>query len=312
MRRLHYSIHTERHYCDWIKRLVLFHKIQSREELLAAGSVEIEAFLTSLAVEKKVSASTQNQALNALVFLYKRVLRQPLEGRIDAARSTKEPRIPVVLIREEVAKVLPLIDGTAGLVVRLLYGSGLRITEAVRLRVKDVDFGYKQITVRSGKGNKDRVTTFPEKLAVPMQSHLEKVKAIHELDLAEGYGEVYLPFALARKYPNACREWGWQYVFPAANTAIDPRSKEGKIRRHHLDQSVVNKAIKKAVRLVGIHKKVSAHTFRHSFATHLLARGTDIRTIQVLLGHKDVETTMIYTHVLNQGAQGVPSPLDDL
>ena len=207
MRRPHYSIHTERHFCEWIKRFVLFHKIQSRDELLTAGSVEIEAFLTSLAVEKKVSASTQNQALNALVFLYKRVLRQPLEGRIDAARSTKEPRIPVVLIREEVAKVLPLIDGTAGLVVRLLYGSGLRITEAVRLRVKDVDFGYKQITVRSGKGNKDRVTTFPEKLAVPLQAHLEKVKAIH---------------------------------------------------------------------------------------------------------HKDVETTMIYTHVLNQGAQGVPSPLDDL
>jgi integron integrase len=312
LRRLHYSIHTERIYCDWIKRFVLYHKIQSREGLLAAGTLEVEAFLTSLAVDGNVAASTQNQALNALVFLYKRVLERPLEGRIDAARSTKEPRVPVVLTREEVAKLLPLIDGTAGLVVRLLYGSGLRITEATRLRVQDVDFGYRQITVRSGKGNKDRVTTFPEKLTVPLQAHLQKVKLTHEMDLADGYGETYLPFALARKYPNACGEWGWQYVFPAANTAMDPRSKEGKIRRHHLDQSVVNKAIKKAVRLAGIHKKVSAHTFRHSFATHLLARGTDIRTIQVLLGHKDVETTMIYTHVLNQGAQGVPSPLDDL
>lgn len=240
------------------------------------------------------------------------MLKKPLEGRIDAARANKEPRVPVVLTREEVAKVLPLIDGTAGLVVRLLYGSGLRITEAVRLRVLDVDFGYRQITVRSGKGNKDRVTTFPDRVIASLQAHLEKVKAIHERDLDEGYGEIYLPFALAKKYPNACREWRWQYVFLAATRAKDPRSTEGKIRRHHLDQSVVNKAIKKAVNLAGIDKKVSAHTFRHSFATHLLARGTDIRTIQALLGHKDVATTMIYTHVLNQGAQGVPSPLDDL
>jgi len=312
MRKLHYSIHTERCYCDWIRRFVLFHKLKSRDELLAAGTIEVEAFLTSLALEGNVAASTQNQALNALVFLYKQVLKKPLEGRIDAARANKEPRVPVVLTREEVAKVLPLIDGTAGLVVRLLYGSGLRITEAVRLRVLDVDFGYRQITVRSGKGNKDRVTTFPDRVIASLQAHLEKVKAIHERDLDEGYGEIYLPFALAKKYPNACREWRWQYVFLAATRAKDPRSTEGKIRRHHLDQSVVNKAIKKAVNLAGIDKKVSAHTFRHSFATHLLARGTDIRTIQALLGHKDVATTMIYTHVLNQGAQGVPSPLDDL
>jgi integron integrase len=312
MRRLHYSIHTERSYSEWIIRFVKFHGFKSRDQLLAAGSKEIEAFLTHLAVQQNVAASTQNQALNALVFLYKRVLDVPLEGSIDAARTTRGPRIPVVLTREEVATLLPLIDGTAGLVARLLYGCGLRITEAVRLRVADVDFGYKQVTVRSGKGNKDRVTTFPEKLAEPVQVHLEKVKAIHRKDLADGYGSVYLPFALGRKYPGAGRDWRWQYVFPAATLATDPRSKEGVTRRHHLDQSVINKAIKKAMKLTNIDKKVSAHTLRHCFATHLLQRGTDIRTIQALLGHKDLETTMIYTHVLNQGAQGVPSPFDDL
>jgi integron integrase len=312
MRRLHYAISTERSYVDWITRFIKFHRLQSREQLLAAGALEVERFLTWLAVEGNVAASTQNQALNALVFLYKRVLDQPLEGRIDAARSSKEPRVPVVLTRDEVAKVLPLIEGKAGLVVGLLYGSGLRITEAVRLRVQDLDFGFKQITVRSGKGYKDRVTTFPQSLTPRVEAHLAKVKAIHQQDLAEGYGEVYLPFALAKKYPGASVDWRWPYVFPAVTRAKDPRSAEGKIRRHHLDKSTVNKAIKKAVRLAGIQKKVSAHTFRHSFATSLLLRGTDIRTIQALLGHKDVETTMIYTHVLNQGAQGVPSPLDDL
>lgn len=312
MRRLHYSIHTERSYCDWIAQFVRFHKMESREELLGAGTAEIETFLSYLAEERNVAASTQNQALNALVFLYKRVLEQPLEGRIDAARASKTPRIPVVLTRDEVARLLPLIDGQAGLIVRLLYGSGLRITEAVRLRVLDVDFGYRQITVRSGKGNKDRVTTFPAKLVDPLTAHLDRVKQIHDRDLAEGFGEVYLPFALGRQRPNAATEWRWQYVFPAANRARDPRSKEEKVRRHHADQSVVNKAIKRAVSFLGIRKRVSAHTFRHSFATHLLERGTDIRTIQALLGHKDVETTMIYTHVLSQGAQGVQSPLDDL
>jgi integron integrase len=312
MRRLHYSIHTERSYCDWIARYVRFHRMQSREALLSAGAPEVEVFLTHLAEDGKVAASTQNQAMNALVFLYKRVLEHPLDGRIDAARANKEPRAPVVLTREEVARMLPLVDGQAGLVVRLLYGSGLRITEAVRLRVLDVDFGYKQITVRSGKGNKDRVTTFPEKLTDPLKMHLAKVREIHERDLAEGFGEVYLPFALERRFPNAPSEWRWQYVFPAATRAVDPRSDSGKVRRHHVDQSVINKAIKRAVKLLGTDKRVSAHTFRHSFATHLLERGTDIRTIQALLGHKDVETTMIYTHVLKQGAQGVSSPLDDL
>jgi integron integrase len=234
-----------------------------------------------------------------LVFLYKRVLERPLEGPIDAARASKERRVPVVLTREEVAQILPLVDGQAGLVVRLLYGSGLRITEAVRLRVLDVDFGYKQITVRSGKGNKDRVTTFPDKMADALKLHLAKVRQIHERDLADGFGEVYLPFALDRRFPNASREWRWQYVFPAGGRAVDPRSESGQVRRQHLDQSVVNRAIKRAVKLTSIDKRVSAHTFRHSFATHLLQRGTDIRTIQALLGHQDVETTMVYTHVLN-------------
>lgn len=312
MHRLHYSIHTERSYCDWIARYIRFHRMQSREELLRAGAAEVEQFLTHLAEEGKVAAATQNQAMNALVFLYKRVLERPLEGPIDAARASKERRVPVVLTREEVAQILPLVDGQAGLVVRLLYGSGLRTTEAVRLRVLDVDFGYKQITVRSGKGNKDRVTTFPDKMADALKLHLAKVRQIHERDLADGFGEVYLPFALDRRFPNASREWRWQYVFPAAGRAVDPRSESGQVRRHHLDQSVVNKAIKRAVKLTNIDKRVSAHTFRHSFATHLLQRGTDIRTIQALLGHQDVETTMVYTHVLNQGAQGVPSPLDDL
>lgn len=312
MRRQHYSIHTERGYCEWIAQYIKFHRMRSRQALVDAGVPEVETFLSHLAEQRKVAPSTQNQAFSALLFLYRKVLKKPLEGRIDAARATKTPRIPVVLTREEVAKILPLIDGHAGLVVRLLYGSGLRITEAVRLRVLDVDFGYRQITVRSGKGNKDRVTTFPLRLVAPLQEHLAKVKTLHDQDLADGFGEVYLPHALSRQRPNAAREWQWQYVFSSIARSVDPRSDEGKVRRHHLDQSVVNKGIKKAVTFLGIRKRVSAHTFRHSFATHLLERGTDIRTIQELLGHADVETTMIYTHVLRQGAQGVASPLDDL
>jgi len=222
MRRLHYSIHTERCYCDWIAQFVGFHRMRSREQLLAAGAADVELFLSHLGEDRNVSASTQNQAMNALVFLYKRVLEQPLEGGIDAARSSKAPRAPVVLTREEVAQLLPLIEGQAGLIVRLLYGSGLRIMEAVRLRVLDVDFGYKQITVRSGKGNKDRVTTFPAKLAGPLTDHLAKVKQIHDRDIAEGYGAVYLPYGLAKQRPNAAAEWRWQYVFPAAGRAVDP------------------------------------------------------------------------------------------
>ena len=309
MKREHYSVNTERTYCDCIKQFVKFHCLQTRESLFVEAENKVEKFLTYLATEREVAASTQNQAFNALVFLYKRVLEMPLEN-VRATRSRKEARIPVVLTREEVKQVLPLLDGVPELVVKLLYGSGLRITEAVRLRVQDLDFGFKQVTVRNGKGMKDRVTPFPETLTGPLHNHLEKMKMIHEKDLMQGYGTVYLPYALDKKYPNAEREWNWQFVFPGRSLSKDPRS--GTIRRHHVDQSVINKAIKKAVRKLGIYKKVSAHTFRHSFATHLLQRGTDIRTIQSLLGHKDLETTMIYTHVLKQGGEGVVSPLDDL
>ena len=283
--------------------------MQTREILFVEQEKKVEDFLNYLALERNVAASTQNQAFNALVFLYKRVLESPLEN-VKATRSRKEARIPVVLTREEVKQVLLLLDGVPELVVKLLYGCGLRITEAVKLRVQNIDFGFKQVTVRDGKGMKDRVTPFPDNLESLLRNHLERVKMIHEKDLAQGYGSLCLPNALARKYPKAEREWNWQYVFPGRGLSKDPRS--GIIRRHHLDQSAINRAIKQAVRQTEITKKVSAHTFRHSFATHLLQRGTDIRTIQSLLGHKDLETTMIYTHVLKQGGEGVVSPLDDL
>ena len=310
MRLRHYSIHTERNYSIWIRRFIKFHRMRDRTELAIDPESKVESFLSSLALEGRVAISTQNQAMNALVFLYKQVLELPFDKRINAVRSTKNRRIPVVLTQEEVKQIITLMEGTAQLNVKLLYGSGLRITEAVRLRIQDLDFDYKQITVRSGKGNKDRVTTFSATLIPPLQNHLNRVKLLHDQDLAESYGSVYLPNALERKYPNADKDWIWQYVFPARTLSTDPRS--GITRRHHIDQSVINKAIKTAVMKLGLTKKVSAHTFRHSFATHLLERGTDIRTIQVLLGHNDVETTMIYTHVLKQGGQGVMSPLDDL
>ncbi len=307
LRRLGYAFRTEETYCDWVRRFVKFHGLLSRDELLVDSEAKVEQFLTYLAVKKQVAPSTQNQALNALVFLYSKVLQKPLEG-VNASRSRKEPRIPVVLSKKEVSQVITLIDGTAGLVVKLLYASGLRISEAVRLRVQDVDFGFKQITVRDGKGKKDRVTPLADGIVVSLQLHLEKVALIHQQDLDNGFGSVYLPFALSKKYPNADRELGWQYVFPGRNISLDPRSEVS--RRHHIDQSVINKAIKRSVRQCGIIKRVSAHTFRHSFATHLLQTGTDIRTIQSLLGHADLQTTMIYTHVLNQGGQGVISPFD--
>jgi integron integrase len=309
LRLHHYSIHTERSYVDWIIRFVRFHRMRSREHLFPAEA-KIESFLTDLAVHGNVAPSTQNQAMNALVFLYKRVLDHPLQESIDAVRADRKTSVPVVMTREEVAAVISLMDGTTQVVAKLLYGSGLRIMEAVRLRVKDVDFQMKQLTVRSGKGDKDRVTTFPTTLTPLLQNHLAGVKTLHQQDLAQGHGEVYLPHALARKYPSAAKEWGWQYVFPARDLSVDPRS--GVTRRHHVDPSVINKAIKVAVRRAGLTKLISAHTFRHSFATHLLQRGTDIRTIQQLLGHSDLATTMIYTHILQQGGQGVPSPLDDL
>ena len=309
MRRRHYSIHTEKTYCDWVKRYIFFHKMKSRDDLVN-GERKVEEFLTDLAVNGNVAKATQNQAMNALVFFYKHVLHESFREKIDAVRASNPQRIPVVMTREEVAVILALMSGVPQLVAKLLYGCGLRITEAIRLRIHDIDFAMKNVVVRSGKGDKDRVTTFPANLTPLIQNHLVMVKALHEQDSAKGCGEVYLPHALAKKYTNAANEWGWQYVFPSRLLSVDPRS--GKTRRHHVDPSVINKAIKRAVKQAGSNKKISAHAFRHSFATHLLQRGTDIRTIQALLGHKDVSTTMIYTHVLQQGGQGVVSPLEDL
>jgi len=309
MRRRHYSIRTERSYCAWVKRFVLHFNMKSRDDL-TEGEKKIETYLTFLARDRNVAPSTQNQALNALVFLYKHVLKQPLNEKINAERAATKIKIPVVLTRDETKRIIGVMTGIHQLVVKLLYGSGLRVIECLRLRVHDIDFAMKSLTVRSGKGDKDRVTTFPPSLQAPLEAHLGRVKIIHEADLANEYGEVYLPHALARKYPNAARQWQWQYVFPAQSLSTDPRT--GIVRRHHLDPSPINKAIANAVRTAGVQKLVSAHTFRHSFATDLLRRGTDIRTIQSLLGHKDVQTTMIYTHVLQQGGEGVISPLEDL
>jgi integron integrase len=309
MRLKGYSIHTERSYCEWIKRYTKYHKMQSRDDF-SGGEKKIEQFLTYLAIEGNVSPATQNQSMNALVFLYKQVLKQPLDEEINAVRAKRKITVPTVLTRKEVSQMIAHVDGTPQIIVKLLYGSGLRSMEAVRLRVHDIDYDMKQLTVRSGKGSKDRYTTFPASIAPLLENHLVKVKALHEYDLAKGNGEVYLPYALSRKYPNAAKEWTWQYVFPSRKISIDPRS--GKSRRHHVDPSVVNKAIKAAAKRLELRKQISAHTFRHSFATHLLERGTDIRTIQALLGHKDISTTMIYTHVLQRGGHGVLSPLDDL
>ena len=307
MRLKHYAYRTERTYTGWIKRFVLFHDKKHPKEM---GEPEVEAFLTWLAVEKKVSKSTQNQAFNALIFLYREVLKCPLEGRIDAVRSFKKQRLPIVMSKEETQRVLNAMNGTTQLMAKLLYGSGLRLMECIRLRVKDIDFEINEIRVRSGKGDKDRLVPLPDSIKSTLKTHLERVKLIHERDLAKGYGKVYLPNALERKYPKAGKEWEWQYIFPSSKLSNDPR--KNVIRRHHMDPSSLDRAIKRAVRLAGITKRVSSHTFRHSFATHLLQTGTDIRTIQSLLGHNDVSTTMVYTHVLRQGGQGVKSPLDML
>jgi integron integrase len=309
MRLHHYSIHTERSYVDWIVRFVRFHKMRSRDDLFPAES-QIESFPTHLATDGEVAPATRNQAMNALVFLYKRVPGSSLDGSINAVRASKRAHVPVVSTRDDVAAVISLLEGTPQLVVKLLYGSGLRIMEAVRLRVKGMDFAMRQLTVRSGKGDKDRLTTFPVTLAPLLQAHPAPTRTLHQRDPAKGAGEVYLPHALSRKYANAGKDWGWHYVFPARDLSTDPHA--NLVRRQHAEPSVINKAIKVAVRRADLTKSVSAHAFRHSFATHLLQRGTDIRTIQALLGHKDVSTTMIHTHILAQGGHGVPSPLDDL
>jgi integron integrase len=305
IRLKHYSIRTEQSYVDWIKRYIFFHKKRHPKDM---GRAEVEAFLTHLAVEGNVAASTQNQAFSALLFLYREVLHQDLEGPLDSVRAKKPDRLPVVPTRAEAHQVIDGMTGAYQLMAKLLYGSGLRLMECVRLRVKDIDFERREIVVRDAKGGHERVTMLPASLVAPLQEHLKRVKLLHQQDLAAGYGQVYLPYALDRKYPNANQEWGWQYVFPSERLSTDPRT--GLTRRHHVDESNLQRAVKDAVRLARLAKPASCHTFRHSFATHLLESGYDIRTVQELLGHKDVKTTMIYTHVLNRGGLAVRSPLD--
>jgi integron integrase len=307
LRTKHYSYRTEQSYVQWVKRFILFHGKRHPKEMTEK---EIEDFLTSLAVHRNLAAATQNQAFNAILFLYREVLGIELTGGIEAVRAKRPKRLPTVMSRSEVALVLNGISGVPGIACRLLYGAGLRARECLRLRVKDLDFSLKQILVREGKGGKDRITVFPENVQADLHRHLQRVRMLHKDDLAKGFGEAHLPFALGRKYPGAGRYWGWQYVFPSQSLSRDPRS--GKTRRHHIDPSTLRKATKKAAKLAGIHKPVGCHTFRHSFATHLLEEGYDIRTVQELLGHKDVSTTMIYTHVLARGGRGVVSPLDAL
>ncbi|KAF1720829.1 integron integrase [Pseudoxanthomonas wuyuanensis] len=301
----HYSRRTEQAYVAWIKRFVLVNGKRHPREM---GGREVEAFLTDLAIRHNVAAGTQNQALAALLFLYRDVLGVELPWMSDMVRAKRPRRIPAVLAREEVVRLLAVLDGQAWLMAALLYGTGMRLMECVRLRVKDVDFARNEITVRGGKGGKDRRVPLPRRLCESLQAAVERVRVLHARDLANGAGEVWLPHALARKYPGAAREPGWQYLFPAQNLSRDPRS--GRQRRHHVDESVLQRAIKRAREQAGIEKAASCHTLRHSFATHLLESGSDIRTVQELLGHKDISTTQIYTHVLNRGAGGVLSPLD--
>ncbi|MBI5564483.1 MAG: integron integrase [Chloroflexi bacterium] len=322
----HYSRRTEDTYVDWIKRFIFFHHKRHPKDM---GAKEIEAFLTHLAVEGNVAASTQNQAYSAILFLYRYVLHIDLPETINAIHAKKPARLPVVLTPTETHQVIDGLTGTYQLMAKLLYGSGLRLMECVRVRVKDLDFEQRQIIVRDPKGGHDRVTMLPASLVAPLQEHLKRVKLLHDQDLAAGYGRVYLPYALDCKYPTAAAEWGWQYVFPSDRLSIDPRSLPspvgsglktpdatkragagGEMRRHHMDESNLQRAVKDAVRLARLAKPISCHTFRHSFATHLLESGYDIRTVQELLGHKDVKTTMIYTHVLNRGGLAVRSPLD--
>ncbi len=309
IRLKHYSIRTEQAYVDWIKRYILHFDKQHPKDL---GAAEVEQFLTHLAVVGKVAASTQNQAKSALLFLYKEVLGLELPWLDDVERAKAPKRLPVVLTPQEVQAILKQLQGTNHLVVSLLYGTGMRILEVLRLRVKDVDFARREILIRDGKGFKDRVTMLPVSVIEPLKVHLERVKSLHEQDLQAGYGAVYMPNALDKKYPYAAREWAWQYVFPSQKLSVDPRSEDAVTRRHHVQDQAIQRAVRQAVRDAGIAKPATPHTFRHSFATHLLESGYDIRTVQELLGHSDVATTMIYTHVLNKGGKGVSSPLDVL
>lgn len=303
IRLKHYSLRTEEAYIFWIKKYIHFHNLRHPSEM---REEEVRQFLTHLAVSEKVAASTQNQALAALLFLYRNVLGVELKN-IDAVRAKKPKHLPVVFTQEEVRQILARLTGAPFIVANLLYGSGLRISEALRLRVKDIDFQTNQIIVREGKGEKERITMLPQSVKEALALHLERVKKMHEDDLRNGLGEVYLPFALERKYKNAAKEWRWQYVFPAAKISVDPRSK--KKRRHHLSDDTLQRPVKQAILQAGLQKRGSCHSLRHSFATHLLENHYDIRTVQELLGHKDLKTTMIYTHVLNKGTN-VNSPLD--
>ena len=305
IRYKHYSIRTEQAYLDWIRRFIHFNDRRHPKDM---GATEVETYLTNLATMGGVAAATQNQAKSALLFLYREVLGVELPW-LDGIEGAKMPkRMPVVLSRTEVDLLLSNVSSFAGLIVHLLYGSGMRLMEGVRLRVKDIDFERRELMVREGKGGKDRVTVLPEAIADRLRLHLGWVKATHLEDLARGYGQVHLPFALARKYPHANREWCWQYAFPGLGFSADPRS--GETRRHHFNEQAVQRAVRQAARDADFDKPISPHTLRHSFATHLLEDGYDIRTVQELLGHKDVSTTMIYTHVLNRGGRGVFSPLD--
>jgi len=303
----HYSIRTEEAYLSWTKRFILFHNKRHPKTM---GANEVQQFLNHLALERKVASATQNQALNALVFVYRHVLKQPFEDMDGLIYAKRKVNIPTVLTKNEIRSILSQLTGIQWLLISLLYGSGLRVMECVRLRVKDFDFTYKTIMIRNGKGNKDRVVTLPEPLIQPIKNHLIIISEQFQRDLDAGYGRVYLPNALAEKYPNMNTEWAWQYAFPSPKLSVDPRSQI--IRRHHYSEKTLQKVVKSAIRKCQIHKMASCHTFRHSFATHLLERGCDIRTVQEQLGHKDVRTTQIYTHVLKRGANSVKSPLNDL
>ncbi len=306
LRNLHYSLRTERTYSGWVRQYILYHNKRHPSEM---GPAEINEFITHLVNQKSISASTQNQAISAILFLYRNVLQIDLdETALLPIRPGRPKRVPTVLSRQEAKRVIARMDGVYKIMTQLMYGSGLRLMEVMRLRVKDLDFDNRQIIVRDGKGENDRITMFPDTLLEPLRLQVQTVRSLHEQDLALGLGTVYLPYALDRKYPNANREFAWQYVFPAPYHSIDPVS--GVRQRHHLNESGLQKAVKQAARQALIDKPVTPHTFRHSFATHLLENGYDIRTVQELLGHKDVKTTMIYTHVLNRGGLAVKSPLD--